>query len=126
MPVLIPNPGPDPFIDLAITEHGDDQMRLILPSAAIGVQAENFRRLVEGRLGEKELELIRANKLDPAAVFQLGDFIGSMRLAIPPGETMRLGLSVTRTDKPARVSVMSSQNGTVLGGSTFIFRAPRK
>jgi hypothetical protein len=122
--VLIPNPGPDPFIDLAFSAVGiEDEVRVILPTT-VGVQADRMRRS-QFDLTKKELELVRASKLDPAAVFTLPGRTGFMRVPVPPGQTWRIALS-TRTDQPARVSVVAMQGSTVLGGSTYVLRAKRK
>jgi hypothetical protein len=122
--VLIPNPGPDPFVDLAFSAVGlGDDVRVILPTVA-GVLTQDMGR---ARIDptRKELELARANKLDPAATFTVSGGTGTMRVSIPPGETWRIVLSA-RTDQAARLSVVASQGGTVLGGSTYILRGQRK
>ncbi len=47
---------------------------------------------------------------------------GALRLPVRSGETWRIGLSA-EANPPARLNLVTMQGRTVLGGSSYLFRA---
>ena len=115
--VALPDSGDDEgLIDLDFSAVGIDEMHVILPTTQ-GVDFEGLP-LVDSLISQQERALIEEYGLDPGAVFAVTHGVGKLRVQ---RSEWRVGLAA-KTHEQARLSIVASQLGTVLGGSTFILR----
>ncbi len=118
--LILPDGDSNAPVDLDFSAVGvEEAMHIILPTTS-GVDFEGLP-LVDGALSEKELELIREYDLDRNAVFALTEGVGKLRVPAGRQNVWRIALEA-KTDQQARLSVVASQGGQTLGGSTFILR----
>lgn len=123
--VEVPNPTDQNGIELTFATNAiaGEGVRVFLPTAA-GVELVGVKR-TQDQPAQDELVFARENKLDPSATFVVATG-SSMKLPIAPGERWRIALVAASAGGPARLSVVASQNGKVLGGSTYMLRVAPK
>lgn len=108
-PLVVFNPTKGPGIELVTSQ----RVRVALPQAIEGA------RRVE--LSNDEMRALREQKIETGFVYELER---ELALPIPAGRTWRIGLVASGSGRD-RLSVLARRAGEVLGGSTYVVRAPR-
>jgi len=120
------------FVDLLISRAGlapDAVIGVLLPTSK-DVRAEGLR-VKRLPLNDDQQKQADSLKLDTNAVWVMGPGREArLRLPIPPGRTWRIGFAYhpgrIERRRSVRWSVLARQADRVIGGNTYIIRAPRE
>jgi hypothetical protein len=119
--IAVPNPTPDDGLQLVISQDFGKPLRILLPRELDAGELEGIRKM-PARLSAEERRMAAREKLDARFVYELAAGNGGMRLPVKSGETWRIGVSA-EANPPARLNLITTQGRTVLGGSSYLFRA---
>jgi hypothetical protein len=106
----------------------DAQVAVLLPPGAQFTSHGLTRRPAE--LTDEQMRKAEQLKLDPTVKYVIAEPEASIDdLPVPPGDTWKIGLLFHSGSKPkpgtaSRFTILTRQEGTVLGGSTYVLRIP--